>query len=160
MPVLTNQREFLVTQVPELLKKLRSDTEPNFGLMTAQHMVEHLIDIADNSTKRHGEPEGEPTETHLWFKDFIANGAVPIQHRPEENKTRADLPPLRYPSMEAAMEEVPRAIQRFYDFYQKHPGFISYSPIFGELSFEEMEVFHLSHYRYHLWQFGLIEVYP
>lgn len=160
MPVITNQKEFLVTQVPELLKNLREETEPQFGLMTAQHMVEHLIDIADNSTKRHGEPEREPNETQLWFKDFISKGATPIMHRPEPNKSKSDLPPLRYESMEDAMKEVPNAIQRFYDFYEGNPEFVSYSPIFGELTFGEMEVFHHSHYRYHLWQFGLLEAYP
>lgn len=51
-----NKRDFLTTKFPELLNNLSSDTEANFGLMTPQHMVEHLIGAIEIATEKY---EGE-----------------------------------------------------------------------------------------------------
>ena len=153
-----SKKEFLTQQVPELLNKLKPDTEPAFGLMTPQHMVEHLTLIVKTSVKRYGEPEAEPTKRQLGFRRFIENGAI-FQHRLSD-KTRADLPALKYGSLEEAASHISEALHRFYDHFEANPGFKAYSPFMGEMSFEELELFHYQHYRYHLWQFGLLEKYP
>lgn len=154
---MTSKKAFLTTEVLALLNDLTPDQEPNFGLMTAQHMVEHLAMIIKISVKRYGTPENPPTKGQLGFKKFIANGAV-FQHRPS-NKTKGDLPPLKYNSLAAALAQIPIATKRFYDHYEANSDFKAYSPFMGELSFEELELFHYMHCRYHCWQFGLIESY-
>jgi oxepin-CoA hydrolase/3-oxo-5,6-dehydrosuberyl-CoA semialdehyde dehydrogenase len=153
-----NKKDFLQNDVPQLLSMLNSDREPNFGLMTPQHMVEHLTWVIKSSVKRYGEPEESPTDRQLGFKKFIENGAV-FQHRPSK-KTKADLPELKFGSMDEALEKIPEAISRFYNHFEANPGAKSYSPIMGELSFDELELFHYMHIRFHLWQFGLLESYP
>ena len=155
---MSTKKTFLTSEVMDLLNQLKSDTQPNFGLMTAQHMVEHISYLPKTSVKRYGEPEGEPTKRQLGFKKFIANGAV-FQHRPSD-KTKADLSALKYGSLEEAIEQVAIGIKRFYDHFEANPDFKAYSPFMGELGFEELETFHYSHFRYHCWQFGLIESYP
>lgn len=158
MTASANKKEFLTKQVPELLKKIKPDTEPAFGLMTPQHMVEHLTWVAKSSIKRYGEPQGEPSKRQLGFKKFIEKGAI-LEHRPKD-KTKADLPELKYGSLDEAISHIPEAVNRFYNHFENNPGFKAYSPFMGELSFEELELFHYQHYRYHLWQFGLLESYP
>ena len=153
-----DKKTFLTVEVPKLLAQLKADSPANFGLMTAQHMVEHLTYSAKSTNKRYGEPEGEPTERQLGFKRFIDNGAV-FKHRPSD-KTAADLPDYKYGSLEEALEHIPEAINRFYNHFEANPGFKAFSPFMGELNFEELEQFHYSHFRYHLWQFGLLESYP
>ncbi len=153
-----NKKEFLTQQVPELLKNLKADTEPAFGLMTPQHMIEHLTLVVKTSIKRYGEPEAEPSKRQLGFKRFIDKGAI-LQHRPSD-KTKADLPKLKYSSLEEAAAQISVAVNRFYDHFENNPGFKAYSPFMGELTFEELELFHYQHYRYHLWQFGLLASYP
>ncbi|MEL6717081.1 MAG: hypothetical protein AAFP82_00020 [Bacteroidota bacterium] len=152
------KKQFLVEDISSLLKELKVDTEPAFGLMTSQHMVEHLIWIFKTSVKDHGQPTGEPTKGQLWFKKFIANGAV-LKHYPSD-KTKADLPSLKYESLERALVELPVAVKRFYDYFEANPTLIAYHPRMGSLSFEELELFHYMHCRYHCWQFGLLETYP
>lgn len=154
----TTKKEFLLKEVPPLLKELKHDTLPNFGLMTPQHMVEHLTQVVKTSVKRYGEPTGEPTKRQLGFKKFIEGGAI-LKHYPSD-KTKADLPPLKYDSLEEAIIQIPVAVERFYNHYTAHPDFKAYNPFLGELGFEELELFHYQHYRYHLWQFGLLEHYP
>ncbi len=87
-----HKQQFLQTELKSLLQNLKPDTSPNFGLMTSQHMVEHLSQVIKSSVKRHEEPEGPPTDRQLGFKRFIVKGAV-LTHRPS-TKTAADLPPL------------------------------------------------------------------
>lgn len=153
-----DKKQFLSTELPELLKNLEPDTKPNFGLMTPQHMVEHITMVVKTSIKRYGEPENPPTDKQLGFQKFIAKGAI-MKHRPS-NKTKEDLPILKYESLEKALAQVPVAIERFYQHFEAHPDVKAYNPFFGELSFEELELFHYQHLRYHCWQFGLLETYP
>ena len=154
----TSRRAFLRGKVEHLLAKLTADTRPAFGLMTSQHMIEHLVLIVKTSVKRYGEPEGEPTKGQLNFKRFLAQGAV-FEHRPR-GKTKADLPQLKYDSLEEAIAQVPVAIDRFYSHFDANPGFKAFSPIMGELGFADLELFHYQHFRYHFWQFGLLQSYP
>lgn len=147
-------KEFLTDEAPKILKNLKAETEPSFGLMTAQHMVEHLIFVTKTSIKRYGEPSDSPSKSELGFKRFIENGAR-FEHRPS-NKTKVDLPSLKYDTLEEAIEELPNAVARFYNHFESNPGFKSYNKIQGELSFEELELVHANHYRYHFKQFGLV----
>ena len=148
----------MTREVPKLMAQLKPDTEPRFGLMTPQHMVEHLTLGVKTSVKRYGEPEGTPTDRQLGFKRFIEKGAI-FEHRPN-NKTKADLPELKYKSLEEALQQIPVAVERFYNHFEANQDFKAYSAFMGELGFEELELFHYMHFRYHLWQFGLLEKYP
>ncbi|MEM7374343.1 MAG: hypothetical protein AAF587_37460 [Bacteroidota bacterium] len=154
----TNKKAFLLQDAPKLLEQLRADTLPAFGLMTPQHMVEHLTRSIKIALKRKGEPEDPPLDRQMGFKRFIAKGAV-LRHRPSD-KTAADLPPLKYASLEEAISHFPESVERFYTHFESHPEFLFYNPFMGELDFEEIELFTFQHVRYHFWQFGLLESYP
>ncbi len=123
--------------------------------MTPQHMVEHLLVSTKSILKRHGEPEGEPTKGQLAFKQFIANGAL-IQHRTSD-KTKDDLPALKYGSLDEAISHMPEAVDRFYNHFKENPDFKCYNNFMGELDYGELEIFTYQHFRWHLYQFGLIE---
>ena len=153
-----NKKEFLTQNVPDLLKKLQQDTAPSFGLMTPQHMAEHLAGTVKSTIKRYGEPEIPPTDKQLAFQRFIKSGSI-LQHRPS-NKTEADLPALKYGSLGEAIAQVSVGVERFYGHYDTYPDFKCYNHFFGELGFDDLELFHYMHIRYHLWQFGLLENYP
>lgn len=155
----SNRKTFLINEVPKILKNLRADTKGNFGLMTPQHMVEHLIwTIKSTAKKYEGEREAEATKGQLGFQKFVKSGCV-MQHRPSD-KTIADLPALKYNSLEEAIANIPAAVQRYYDFWNDNQDYIPYGSFMGEMSFEDFELFHFMHFRFHLWQFGLIEQYP
>lgn len=97
-----SKREFLIHKFPELLKMLQLETKANFGLMTPQHMVEHLImALGSAATKFEGERIHPATEQQLGMQKFIQSGAV-LVHRPS-NKSKADLPPLKYASLNEAI---------------------------------------------------------
>lgn len=155
----TTKRHFLTQEFPKLLERLSKDTEGNFGLMTAQHMVEHLIGAIESvTTKYKGERENPATEQQLGMQQFIKSGCV-LSHRPSD-KTKADLPALKYVTIEEAISLVPKTVKEFYDFQDTNPDYIPYAYYLGEVPFEDVELFHFMHIRYHLWQFSLLEKYP
>lgn len=155
----TNKKAFLLNELPKLLEKLKPDTAGHFGLMTPQHMVEHLTWVMKSTAREYeGERELPANKRQVGFQQFIKNGAV-LQHRPSD-KTKADLPPLKYNSLEEALEQLPIAVQRFYDFWDANQDYTPYGSFMGEMPFEDVELFHYMHFRFHLWQFGLIEQYP
>lgn len=155
----TNKRDFLINELPKILENLSPETEGNFGLMTPQHMVEHLTWAIKTTAKKYeGERESPPNKRQLGFQKFIRNGSV-LQHRPSD-KTKADLPPLKYSSLEEAISFIPESVQRFYDFWDANQDYRPYLSFMGEMPFEDLELFHYMHFRFHLWQFGLIEQYP
>ena len=154
-----NKREFLTNTFPELLNSLTLDTKANFGLMTPQHMVEHLImALGSATTKFEGERIKPATEPQLGMQKFIQNGSV-LVHRPSK-KTKADLPPLKYASLEEAITNIPDAVEKYYAFQDNNPNYIPYASFMGEVSYEDVELFHYMHIKYHLWQFNLLSQYP
>lgn len=155
---MNTKKDFLSQEAPALLATLTEDTVPAFGLMTPQHMIEHLTSTIKASIKRYGDPDPALAEKQAGFKRFIDKGAV-LQHRPS-NKTAADLPAYKYETLAEAITQIPVAIDRFYTHFETQPDFMSYNRFMGELKFEEIELFHYQHVRYHLWQFGLLPAYP
>lgn len=145
----------MLEEVPSLLSSLDPDTEPRFGLMTAQHMVEHILNDGKYMYHRLGEPVSPLTEKQKGFQKFIDNG-VPMKHRPSD-KTKADLPELKFENLEAAVAEVVSLTQKFYEHFEANPDFMVYNSFMGELPFEKVELFFSQHWRYHLWQFKLID---
>ena len=145
---------YLKESVPQLVKTLDPDQQPSFGLMTAQHMIEHLIWVTKSSIKDMGAAPEELSDKQKGFMKFVKSGAQ-LEHRPS-NKTKADLPQLRYSSLAEAVEELPKAIDRLIQDYESRGDRHYYNPMMGILEPDEMLGFHVRHYQYHLEkQFGL-----
>ncbi len=155
---MSTKKEFLTETVPALLQNLQEEQAPQFGLMTAQHMIEHLTSIIKSSVKRYGEPNPALADRQAGFKRFIQGGAV-FKHR-ESDKTKADLPALKYENFAEAVPQLSAGIERFYNYFEQNPDFKTYNQFMGELDFGELETFHHSHVCYHFWQFGLLPEYP
>jgi len=152
MSVKTNEA-FLKEDAIPLLAKLKEDAVAKFGIMTPQHMVEHLIWVTKTTVGRKGEKPAEPTKSNLYFQNFIATGAK-FKYRPKEDAT---LKELKYGSLQEAIDNVAPAIARFYQYFEADPNALCFNPLFGEMNQEQLEVFHAQHFRWHLYQFGLME---
>ncbi len=159
MEVKQEHKDFLLNEVPKLLDQLKADVAPRFGLMTAQHMVEHLTWTTKIVTKRKGEVENPPTKGQIRFKQFINEYGAIFKYR-SSDKTKADLPALRYDDFEEAKAGVTEAIERFYNHFDAHPDFKCYNAFMGELTYGELSLQVYQHVRYHFYQFHLLEQYP
>ena len=153
MPSNPEYQKFLTVEMPQRLSKLKEDSLPKFGLMTPQHMVEHLILMTKMAIRIYGQAPETPTEGQLKFKKFIEKGAH-FEYRPSD-KTAVDLPKLKYGSLQEAIDSYPQGINGFYTHYEADPGFLSFNPFQGNLGYEDLEFLHARHFEYHLGQFGL-----
>jgi oxepin-CoA hydrolase/3-oxo-5,6-dehydrosuberyl-CoA semialdehyde dehydrogenase len=147
-----NYSDFLQHQASQVLANLVVGQIPLFGIMTPQHMVEHLIKTIKISIKTLGEIPDEPTSAQLSFKKFIFSD----DEFPHGDAAKAKLEPLKYESLEIAKAEFNKAIAGFYLFFDQNPQAQPYNNFFGALSKAELERFHYKHLRHHFHQFGLL----
>ena len=146
-------KDFLTSELLTKLRTLSENQAPNFGIMTAHHMVEHLIYVTKSISRRIGEPEAELNKSQRYFRKFIEAGA-PFEHRPKEGDT---LNELRTANIEEAVQILETATDEFYKLFESNPDHKSYNPMMGEFNLSELELFNYQHGRWHLYQFGLIE---
>ncbi|MEL7220987.1 MAG: hypothetical protein AAGJ93_06690, partial [Bacteroidota bacterium] len=136
-------QDFITNELPQKLRTLAAEQPPNFGLMTAHHMVEHLIYVTKSMMKRRGEPEGELTKSQLYFRKFLDAGC-PFEYRPREGAKVND---LRTASIEEAIQILEGANEKFYALFASNPEHKSYSDMMGEFNMSELELFNYQHGR-------------
>lgn len=145
------------TEISDLLEKLNPENQPVFGIMTPQHMIEHLILLVKLSN---GGLKGQlmrSEETAVKWKqgliysdmEFPMGIRVPGQ---EENT----LPELRYENLEKAIEKLESELKIFEEFYKDDKNKSTMHPALGLLNYEEWIIFHNKHFMHHFKQFGLV----
>ncbi len=147
-----NYTEYLQKEADQIIAKLEVDKKPSFGIMTPQHMVEHLSQTFKFSIKNYGEPNEELVDKQAQFKKFIFSDAPFKLGDP----AKAKLNDLKFENLEEARKDLSSAINRFYQFFEENPEAKPYNDFFGALSKEELERFHYRHLRHHFKQFELI----
>lgn len=144
-------------EISNLLRKLTPQTRPVFGIMTPQHMIEHLILLVKLSN---GGLKGQlmrSEETAARWKqgliytdmEFPMGIRIPGQ---EENT----LPELRYENLEKAIEKLESELKIFERFYEDEREKTTMHPALGLLNYDEWIVFHNKHFAHHFKQFELV----
>ncbi|MEY2704381.1 MAG: hypothetical protein RL407_443 [Bacteroidota bacterium] len=143
--------EILIARV----NALQEGTPPQFGIMTAQHMVEHLILTLKLSSGKITIPEFEPTEKQLFQKEALLNGGFPFPRGIKAPGLPDTLLDLRFPNLETAKEELLKTWKAYHQTFLDDPEKQTLHPRFGKLTFEEWEKFHEKHIVHHFSQFGI-----
>ena len=138
------------------LENLKSGTQPQWGKMTAQHMVEHLITAVQMSNgKVHFEcfnpPEKLPTLRRFLMSDR------PLPRNFVNPVIGPDNLPLQYPGLEETKEILESEINDYYKYFELNPDANPTNVTFGELNKEEWDQFHKKHFTHHLTQFKLLD---
>lgn len=148
---MNEHKNYLTKRVPELVAELKTDMDPTFGIMTPQHMVEHLIWVIKSATKDFGPPPETFTEGQQKFMRFIEKGAN-FKYMPSDKKA-SELDPPRMSDLQSAIDVIPEAIQRLYSHSEDH---VFFNPFMGKVSFSDMELMQAQHFKWHLEeQYGL-----
>lgn len=142
----------------DAIQKLRTCTpeqKPLWGSMSPQHMVEHVVGSWRISNGRARVPvmlSGEELEKRRLFlfsdKEYKQNIANPIFAKGE--------PPLRKPSLDAAIDQLEDEMNAFFEYHEAHPDAIETHPVFGDLDFDGWMLFQAKHMGHHMRQFGLL----
>lgn len=144
-------------KIEECLAKLTADTKPKWGIMTPQHMIEHLeytykiasgeIQDFDVST-----PEKilEKVHASLYNYDkFPHNTNFPLLEKDT-------LDTLRYDNLEIAKLKFIEAREAYKTFFKDNPETILKNMVFGDMNRYEWYLLERKHLNHHFEQFGLI----
>jgi oxepin-CoA hydrolase/3-oxo-5,6-dehydrosuberyl-CoA semialdehyde dehydrogenase len=136
------------------LQHLSVTTEAQFGILTPQHMVEHLILTVKMSAGRIPIPEFVPNEKQLAQKQALLFTDLPFPKGIKGPGLPDTLLDLRFPDLETAKAELIKSWDAYQLLFKENPTKQTTHPGFGLLNFDEWERFHAKHNDHHLGQFG------
>lgn len=158
---MTTSRTFIQKEIAKAIDHLQEDSSPIFGIMTPQHMIEHISALFYLGRKEIGLPCVTPEEKlpevlafldtdEPFWKNFKGVGI------PEDG-----LLDLRFANLDEAKGRLLSSIDAFYAFHEANPGSKILHPVFGKIGLEAWERFHYKHCIHHLQQFGALSAdYP
>lgn len=148
--------QFITKDCLPLFKSLKADAMGAWGLMNGQQMVEHVAAFFAVSTGKVKFDLVTPVEHLPKYREFLLSD----KDFRENTKAPASVIgeaalPLRYASMEEALEKLEESISAFENYFKEDGSKTTLHPVFGELNFEEWVLLHYKHVRHHLRQFGV-----
>ena len=138
------------------LEKLNKDTQPQWGTMTAQKMVEHLINsfkIANG--KMEIECFSDEAKLPVLKKILMSDRPMPKGFdSPANQKVPQN---YQFENLDSAKSELRKQVDDYYKVFEENPDSKFVNPTFGELNKNEWDQFHKKHLTHHLSQFGLLD---
>ena len=138
------------------LQTLNVDQLPEWGIMTPQHMVEHLIVSTKMSNGGFVIPCRTPKEHLPKYRAFFLDADAEMDRGIKAGGMEGLLD-LRYPSLEAAIEKLESEIDKFHQFFENNPDAKIVNPVLDEIDYSDWKTFHKKHFTHHFKQFGLIK---
>lgn len=150
-----DKEQFFKNEYIPLLKKLSGNEKGNFGVLSAQGMIEHMTDSIGIAWKRIVEPM-QTAEIHLEKVRAFALSDKEFRPGVKNSLMPETATPLRNATIEDAVKEIEAEIKSFVDYYKKNPGAKVLNPFFGEFNYEQwLHLLH-KHAVHHLKQFNLV----
>lgn len=146
---------FLRDEFRQALATLTAESQPRWGSMNAQQMVEHLAWTFQASTGGVALSCPIPAEELDRMKRFLVSNR-PTPENFMNPALVSGLPALRCANLAAARDELDREANRFLS--SVGAGTRHTHPVFGPIDYEEWHRAHYKHTHHHLAQFGLVEV--
>jgi oxepin-CoA hydrolase/3-oxo-5,6-dehydrosuberyl-CoA semialdehyde dehydrogenase len=153
-----NASHFLLLEAKEKLKDLNPSTQPSWGIMTPQHMLEHLIVTYKLSIGRIKITIISKEEDRERLKEYLMKDS-PMRRNVTLPTGKGDLQPLRFTGLDEAKEKFLIETESFLKFTAEQPVFMSDHPYGGPMTAQEWLLFHRKHVKHHFIQFGLIPDY-
>ncbi len=138
----------------ETLMKLKPNTKPQWGSMSAQRMVEHLTDTIRVATGKNPQPLLIPEDKIEKMQGFLETDKSMARNVevPFAPKNVA----LRNEDTELAIDEFVEEWILFEDLYNTNPALRTNHSFYGELNFQQWQKLNDKHLNHHFEQFGLI----
>lgn len=145
-------------ELNSLLNNLTENTQPKWGQMKPQNMVEHLAMVLQHTNGKKEAPQRVTDEEALKAKQFLIytdaemSKGLKTPLLPAEGSI-----PFEFSSLDEAKRNLNKEIDDFEIFHANHPDALFVQPRLGKLNYKEWVIFHNKHFTHHFKQFGLIE---
>ncbi|MEM8526475.1 MAG: phenylacetic acid degradation bifunctional protein PaaZ [Bacteroidota bacterium] len=147
---------YSIEKVEELLLGLTEETKPEWGIMSPQHMVEHLEYFNQVALGRIACELITPTERLEKYLDSLYNyRRMPKNHQLAVLK-KGKREDLRFDSLEEAKVALIKSLEEVKEKYKTDPNFMAFNPTFGDLNAYEWKLYCQKHFQHHFEQFNLI----
>jgi hypothetical protein len=146
-------------QMDELIAnvdKLTENTPAVWGKMTPQHMVEHVAVTLWISAGKIPIKCYTPAEKIPFMLRFL-DSDKPMPRNFVSPAVGENLLPLRYGSLEEAIQNFKAGYEAFKGYFEANPEATLTNPAYGELNYAQWQKFHKKHITHHFAQFGLVE---
>ena len=140
-----------------LLNSLAENTQPIWGSLKAQNMVEHLAKTLQYSNgkkqiaQRTSEEEGLKAKQAFIYSDREMSLGLKSPLLPAEGPI-----PFEFSNIGEAKKNFNKELDDFELYHATHPNAVFVQPRLGKLNYQEWCVFHSKHFTHHFKQFGLI----
>ncbi|EAZ81188.1 DUF1569 domain-containing protein [Algoriphagus machipongonensis] len=141
--------------IKERLSQLKEDSKKNFGIMTPQHMVEHLTITMKISSNRIPYPDFTPSEKQLQQKKALLHTDLQFPQGVMAPGIGERLMPFKHSDLETAKEKLLSSIEEYENFFKENPSNHTNHPRFGLMTYQEWELFHPKHIEHHFGQFNI-----
>ncbi len=148
--------EFNKVTVEQALYGLTESTQPKWGKMTAQHMVEHLEYFFQVAQGKMAFKSYTPEKYLEKLQDSLYNYRFLIKNYDHPALRKGELEDLRYDSLEEAKSALLTAIDEVDAFFKANPKATVPNSVFGDLDVYMWELYNRKHFHHHFEQFGLI----
>lgn len=149
--------DYTYDNVRDLVYRLKGDEKPKWGILTPQHMIEHLeyflmVSLGEIESEIYTPEEKiEKYQELLWtYKPMMKDFQHPML---EKGKLEA----LRHEDLSTAIEAFLEALVRQDAYFKEHPDGEVKNSIFGMLNRYDNYLMNRLHFQHHFEQFGLLE---
>jgi len=145
------------TNLESYLNKLTEDTKAKWGMMSPQHMVEHLIFSFELAIGKKEAKISTPEEHLEKYQDSLFN-YKPMPKEFKHPMLKKDKPEdLVYENLQQAKEELVKAWDGFEEFFKENPEAETANAVFGKLDKDHWDLMNRKHFNHHFSQFGLLD---
>jgi len=139
------------------LSKLDENSKPSWGIMTPQHMVEHLEHSYRIASSEIQDFEIATPKNHIEkVQESLYNyKSMPVDFNFPLHK-KGQLEVLKHETLSMAKTKLLEARNAYLDFYKKNPKAIVKNVVFGHLEKYEWYLLERKHLNHHFKQFGLL----
>ena len=140
-----------------LLSNLTENTQPKWGSLKAQNMVEHLAKTLQYSNgkkeiaQRGSDEEALKARHAFIYTDVEMSMGLRSPLLPAEGPV-----PFEFSDLDEAKKNLNKELDDFEAYHKSHPDALFIQPRLGKLNYKEWIVFHNKHFIHHFKQFGLI----
>ncbi len=149
--------EMTEAKIKEALDKLSEESKPKWGILTPQHLVEHL---EEGYRILSGEIQDFEIATPEKIREKVHDSLYNYEKFPRNSHfptmKKGTLEDLKHPDLETAKKKFWEAREQYKTFFKEHPDAVLKNLVFGELNRYESYLLERKHLNHHFEQFGLL----
>lgn len=149
--------EMTEDKIKEALDRLTEDSKPKWGILTPQHLVEHL---EEGYRILSGEIQDFDIVTPEKILEKVHASLYNYEKFPRHTQfptmKKGELEDLKHPDLATAKEKMLEAREQYVNFFKENPNAVLKNMVFGMLDRYESYLLERKHLNHHFEQFGLI----